>query len=421
MTILIVDDLEENLEVLQVLLGLNGYQIETAANGEEALSKARQTPPDLVISDILMPIMDGFALCREWKQDARLKGIPFMFYTATYTDGRDRSFALGLGAEGFLAKPQSPAVLLETIRTVLQQAQRPLTVPTQPGSALPPTRPPVAASETAELAYLKLYSEALVRKLECKVEQLEQDVAERQRVEEELRQSREQLRALLARQQTLREDERMRISREIHDELGQQLTGLKLDLSWIERYWEKVSNRNSLLEKVVSAEGLVDDVITTVQRIALELRSDVLGHIGLTAALRNELDRFQDRTGIACQLSTPELDPSVPAETATTFFRVFQEALTNVARHAAARTVTVQFELADGWGRLEVRDDGKGITQADLQNPHSLGLLSMQERVRLGGGTAMMARGEAGGTVATFRLPICPAPAGEPDRQLGPA
>lgn len=411
MTILIVDDLEENIEVLQTLLRLQGYQVVTAANGDEALAKARQAPPDLIISDILMPILDGFALCREWKQDARLKGIPFLFYTATYTDGRDRELALGLGAERFLTKPQSPAVLLETIRTLVHQPQRPLGDPAQPADALPP-RPPATASEAAELAYLKLYSEALVRKLECKVEQLEQDVAKRQQVEEELRQSREQLRALLARQQTLREDERVRISREIHDELGQQLTGLKLDLGWIERYWEEIGNRNSLLEKVVSAESLVDDVITTVQRIALELRSDVLAHIGLTAALRSELDRFQERTGIACHLSIPESEPAVPAETATTFFRVFQEALTNVARHAAARAVTVQFELAGGWGLLQVRDDGKGITQADLQNAHSLGLLSMRERVRSLGGTALVAPGEAGGTVATFRLPIRPSPVG---------
>jgi signal transduction histidine kinase len=411
MTILIVDDLEENLEVLRVVLGLKGYPVVTATNGADALAAARQAPPDLIISDILMPVMDGFALCREWKQDPQLQGIPFVFYTATYTDGRDRSFALGLGAERFLTKPQPPNVLLAVIQELLPQTQEPGRTPAQP---VPPSpAPPAAAVDTAEVTYLRSYSETLVRKLERKLEQLEQDVAQRQRVEEELRKSREQLRALLARQQTLREDERMHIAREIHDELGQRLTGLKLDLNWIERYWDDAGNDNRLLEKVVSAESLVDDIITTVQRIALELRSDVLGHLGLTAALRGELEAFQERTGLVCTLAFPATEPPVAKEVAVTFFRVYQEALTNVARHAAARTVAARFEVADGWGLLEVRDDGKGISVADLQNARSLGLLGMQERVRLLGGTVSVARGATGGTVARFRIPVGTGTAGE--------
>ena len=118
MTILVVDDNEQNLYQLQVLLGGNGYQVVTAANGAEALAKARQNPPDLIVSDILMPVMDGFALCREWKKDERLQAIPFVFYTATYTDERDREFALSLGAERFLVKPEEPEVFMRTIREV---------------------------------------------------------------------------------------------------------------------------------------------------------------------------------------------------------------------------------------------------------------------------------------------------------------
>lgn len=411
MTILIVDDLDENLEVLRVVLSLKGYQVVTATNGAEALAQARQTPPGLIISDILMPIMDGFALCREWKKDEQLKAIPFVFYTATYTDGRDRSFALGLGAERFLTKPQPPPVLLAEIQEVLQQAHQPEDAPAQPPP--PPPAPPAAAADTAEIAYLRSYNETLVRKLERKLAQLETDVAARQRVEEELRESRKQLRALLARQQTLREEERTRISREVHDELGQRLTGVKLDLSWIERYWDDAGNDNALLEKVVSAESLVDEIIATVQRIALELRSDVLGHLGLTAALRGELDRFQERTGIACRLVVPESEPAVAKEVAITFLRVYQEALTNVARHAAAQAVAVQFQVADGWGLLEVCDDGKGVSAGNLQDPRSLGLLGMQERVRSLGGTFTLVPGETRGTVATFRIPVEAAPAGD--------
>jgi len=194
MTILIVDDIEENLYQLQVLLGGNGYQVVSAVNGAEALAKARQSPPDLIISDILMPVMDGFTLCREWKKDERLRQIPFVFYTATYTEGRDREFALSLGAERFLVKPEEPEVFIRTIREVIQQVQRP---------PAPPARLPIEAPQQEEADYLKQYSEVLIRKLEAKMQQLEQanrelerDITERKGVENELRQSEERFRLI---------------------------------------------------------------------------------------------------------------------------------------------------------------------------------------------------------------------------------
>jgi len=187
MTILIVDDNENNLYQLQVLLGGNGYQVVTAVNGAEALAKARQNPPDLIISDILMPVMDGFALCREWKKDERLRQIPFVFYTATYTDERDREFALSLGAEQFIVKPEEPETFVRKIREVIQQIQRP---------SASPARVPIEALKQEEVGYLKQYNEALIRKLEAKMEQLEQanrelerDITEHKRTDEALRES----------------------------------------------------------------------------------------------------------------------------------------------------------------------------------------------------------------------------------------
>src|SRR4051794_433013 len=108
MTILLVDDNELNLYQIQVLLRAHGFEIVSALDGAEALAKGRKTPPDLIVSDILMPVMDGFSLCREWKQDPQLCKIPFIFYTATYTDERDREFALSLGAARFIVKPEEP-------------------------------------------------------------------------------------------------------------------------------------------------------------------------------------------------------------------------------------------------------------------------------------------------------------------------
>ncbi|MFQ5593450.1 MAG: PAS domain S-box protein [Anaerolineae bacterium] len=159
--LLVVDDDEQNLYMLQVLLGGHGYHVETAANGQEALDKARSAPPDMIISDILMPVMDGFTLCRRWKTDVRLNEIPFVFYTATYTDPRDEEFALSLGAERFIVKPVEPDAFVQMLQEVIAEHE---------AGRLASPREPVEE----EAVYLREYNEALIRKLEDKVLQLEE-------------------------------------------------------------------------------------------------------------------------------------------------------------------------------------------------------------------------------------------------------
>jgi PAS domain S-box-containing protein len=160
-SVLIVDDKVENLYLLQCLLTANGYEVTTASNGREALECAQRSPPDLVISDILMPVMDGFSLCRHWKQDGRLKAIPFVFYTATYTDPRDEEFAMNLGADLFIVKPEDPVVLTEKIQDVVKR---------QRSRALKRE----IAELPAETSYLQAYNQTLIRKLENKLIQLEE-------------------------------------------------------------------------------------------------------------------------------------------------------------------------------------------------------------------------------------------------------
>ncbi len=168
--LLVVDDNKQNLYMAEVLLSSNGYQVELAANGIEALKKARASSPDLIIADILMPGMDGFALCREWKQDETLKAIPFIFYTATYTDPEDEKFALGLGADRFIVKPVAPENLVAAIREVLEKFN---------------ANHPVSDNKDAhkEDVYLKQYNQALIHKLEDKLAQLE---ASNQALEKEI-------------------------------------------------------------------------------------------------------------------------------------------------------------------------------------------------------------------------------------------
>ena len=171
---LIVDDIEVNRLLLEAVFTAAGYDVVSARNGAEAMNLARQSPPGVVVSDILMPVMDGFELCRQWKADARLREIPFIFYTATYTDARDEQFALSLGADRFVLKPQDPAVLGQVVREVLEQRH-----PWRGGASAKPLR--------EEVEVLREHNEALLRKLAKKVVELAEANVERQQRESESR------------------------------------------------------------------------------------------------------------------------------------------------------------------------------------------------------------------------------------------
>ena len=190
--LLIVDDNPQNIYMLQTLLSASGFQVQTASNGEEALELARRLPPAMIISDILMPVMDGFSLCRAWKQDEHLKNIPFIFYTATYTDPKDEEFALSLGAELFIIKPIEPEKLLKLTREMIETHKT--------GSVVSPRKP-----ITGETEFYERYSARLIRKLENKLLQLEEanralkiSIIERKQAEEKLSASESKLRALFA-------------------------------------------------------------------------------------------------------------------------------------------------------------------------------------------------------------------------------
>ena len=178
--ILIVDDQQQNLYLMKTLLGGHGYQVLQAANGVEALALARIDPPDVIISDILMPVMDGFSLCQEWMKDEGLRNIPFVFYTATYTDSKDKELALGLGAARFIVKPVEPEEFISILDHVIIEFEAGLiTVPKN--------------TMYEEATYYRMYNEVLVRKLEDKIVELEkvngaleQDIIERRRAETEI-------------------------------------------------------------------------------------------------------------------------------------------------------------------------------------------------------------------------------------------
>jgi signal transduction histidine kinase len=214
-------------------------------------------------------------------------------------------------------------------------------------------------------------------------------------------------RNLSTRVETLREEDRTRISRELHDQLGQALTGLKMDLRWIENRLERREEReiNPLIDRLVEAEELIDGLTLTVRRIATDLRPESLDQLGLPAALREEAERFTLRTGEPCQVEVDALPQEIPPAVSTAAFRIFQEALTNVARHADATRVSVTCFTQGDTLEIIIADDGRGIPAGEEMKQESLGLLGMRERAEMLGGRLRVDADPAGGTRVTATLP----------------
>jgi len=234
------------------------------------------------------------------------------------------------------------------------------------------------------------------------------DVTEPRRAARQVVDSQESLRALLRRLQQSQEDERTRMAREIHDELGQLLTGLKMDLRWLERKLSEPDlppSLHALLDRTVAASALNDLTLATVQKLAVALRPAALDQLGLAAALAQRARQFEQRTGVACTLHADELPQTLPPAVASELYYICQEALTNVTRHAQATQVAVRLRAADGGVQLEVEDNGVGIDPAAHTAPSSLGLLGMHERVRTCGGSLHVTAVAPHGTLVTALVP----------------
>lgn len=228
------------------------------------------------------------------------------------------------------------------------------------------------------------------------------NITESKLAQESMRRSREQLRQLAIHVDKVKEQERAHIAREIHDDLGGTLLATKIDLACIRS--RLPPEREDLLEKTSSMEALLDSAIATSTRISRRLRPLVLDH-GITAAIEWQAREFAKRMGIPCNYACPAEDIGLPSDLATALFRVFQETLTNIAKHAGARCVDVALEETEGEVRLTVQDDGCGITPADMQKPGSYGLRGMRERVDSLGGRLKIA-GDTIGTSVEVRIPI---------------
>lgn len=360
--ILLLEDNPSHAELVEQVMKEGGIRFSlTRVETREAFQQELETtPPDLILSDYALPSFDGctaLAITKEKKP-----GIPFIFVTGTM--GEEVAIeTLKNGATDYVLKTRLVRLVPSVWRALRETAER----------------------------------------------------RERRRAEEQLRRSHKQLRALTTYLQYVREEERTRISREVHDELGQALTGLKLDLAWVAGNLPR--NAHSLLQKIKTMSAGIDVTIQTVRRISTELRPGILDNLGLVAAIEWQASEFQTRTGIACVVSTTVSDTLWDQDFNTVFFRIFQETLTNIIRHANATRVDVHLAVEQGCLVLTVRDNGRGITDEEIANTRSIGLIGMRERAALVGGDIELQGRPGHGTTVVVRIPLPGPPAESAARQ----
>jgi signal transduction histidine kinase len=349
--ILMVEDDPADAELIRHALRKDGlsFTLERVETGEDYLRALQKAPPDVILSDYALPTFDGYAALAIAQKSC--PEVPFIFVTGT------------MGEE----------VAIETLKN--------------------------GATDYVLKLRLSRLAPAVLRALREARERIE-----RKHALEQLRQSHEQLRALSVYLQHVREEERMRISRAVHDELGQALTGLKIDLSWLSH--RLPSQANSLIEKARKMSSHIDETIQTVRRISTELRPGILDHLGLVAAIDWQASEFQTRTGIQCRFAHALDQAILDDELNTAFFRIFQETLTNVIRHADATRVEVDLYEEGGRLILQVKDNGRGIRREQVSSVKSIGLLGMRERAALFGGEVNITGTPKKGTCVTVSIPL---------------
>ncbi|MCP4750713.1 MAG: response regulator [Proteobacteria bacterium] len=406
--ILVVDDTPANLRLLTELLKTRGYSVRPVPNGRLALSGAQAIPPDLILLDVKMPEMDGYEVCRQLKSNESTAAIPVIFISAL-TDTTDKLKGFSAGGVDFITKPFQESEVLARVEThiSLQKVQNEVEKKNVQLQEEITERKKIEN----ELIEYRNHLEELVSERTTALtgtnEKLRQEIEKRKRVEINLKESHKRLQRLSAYQEAVREAERTRIAREIHDELGHVLTALKIDVSWLQD--QLPQDNEQLRKKTLTILELINRNITTVQRISRDLRPGLLDDLGLIDAIEWQTQEYQERTEIECRLDLNvneglDLNP----ELTTVVFRIYQEILSNIARHAGATRATIGFTKQQNRIELKVSDNGRGITQAQVDAPDSFGLMGIQERLYPWKGTFEIQGKTGHGTTITVSIPLTP-------------
>lgn len=366
--ILLADDNGDMRGYVRRLLG-EAYEVESVSNGVEALAAIHRNRPDLVLTDVMMPELDGFGLLRELRANASTSTIPVILLSAKA--GEDaRIEGLHSGADDYLVKPFTARELLARVG--------------------------------AHLALGRMRRDASERERSLRTE-LEVRVQERTA---ELQVANQDLRELSSHLQKMRDDERRRIARELHDSAGQLLSALAMNISVVQSEIHKLSPETA--RRVQDNAALIDQLSTEIRTMSHLLHPPLLDEIGLSSALEWYVEGFASRSGIAATIEIPEDLGRLPADMEIAIFRAVQESLTNVHRHSGGSSCSVKVTEGDHNFCVEVRDNGKGIPKEKkfglTSSGGGVGLRGMQERLRQLGGTLDIQSSDSGTTV-TVTLP----------------
>jgi PAS domain S-box-containing protein len=497
--ILIVDDDATNRNFLVTLLRYSKHEMLEAANAADALVLAAEHLPELIISDVLMPQMDGYDFARRVRADSRIAQTRIVFYTASYYHASARELADACGIACVLPKPTSAQKIIETVDAVLRTSSR-CTEQISPGFheeharvltekifnqleelqqanerlgasegqyraifennpfpmwildsqslvfravnnaavrnygysreeflqrnlrdivvsnvgdkpddlCLDPTKFESARgarqhrTKTGEVIDVTIFSQTTSFDGRLARLSLIQDVTERNRAEDALKASKEQLHHLAVRLRSAQEEERTRVARYLHDELGQMLTALRMTCGWISS--KLPSGQSDLHERMQSCVKLTDEMVVAVQRLSTDLRPGILD-LGIGAAIEWHVRQFQARSEIVCTVEVPDDEAPLDSTCATELYRIFQEALTNVARHSGASRMHVSLKSEPDAVFLEVSDNGRGIRPEEINSRGAIGLLGMRERAALINGAVAIVGSPEGGTIVRIRVP----------------
>ncbi len=379
--LLVNDDAASLLAIASLLTQQDkGYEVITARSGEEALREVLRNDFAVILLDVSMPGMDGFETAEAIHSHPRSAAVPIIFITAHYADEMHRLKAYQRGAVDYLFTPVIPQILQTKVAVFVELAKKNLQLRRQKEELL-----------------------VLNRELQEQRRQDLEHLNERRQVEQALRQSQEELRQLASYQERIKEDERKRIAREIHDELGQNLLALRIDVAML--HARTASAHPKLNRKVHAVLDHIDATMKAMRAIINNLRPTVLD-LGLTAAIEWQVKEFQRRTGIECKLAMPDKELEVDDSRATALFRILQESLNNVFRHARATQARIEVQRRDGQVSMTVADNGVGIFPGCRRKATSFGLVGIKERVSTLGGEFRIKSGEENGTMLHVSIPV---------------
>ena len=374
---MVVDDAADRLGLTAELLTRSGYRVLTAGDGREGYKIVEQARPDLIVSDVAMPVIDGIEFCRRVRAHDRLRWTPILLTSALRKDSESVVEGLRAGADDYLEAPYDPERLLTKI---------------------------------ARLVDRKALEEALRRAKGT----LEEKVAERTRELQEVTgrllaevkehaASEQRVRELLRRIVDIQEEERRSLARELHDHLGQQLTALRLIVDSIK---QEARGRENLGAKMEIFENILLRLDSDVDTMAWRLRPASLDELGLSAALEVFVCEWSGHSGVAADFHAVGLNGGrLPPEVETNLYRIAQEALNNVQKHAEACKVGVLLERRDERVTLIVEDDGKGFDPNERGDGH-MGLINMRERAALIDGQLEIESAPSTGTTLFVRVPL---------------